>query len=197
MSSEPEHTRYTLLNRALHTGDEEAWEELVEHYRRFIYYILNQLQVNPADLEDVSQQVLVSLTKDLSKFDPSKGRFRSWLSTMIRNTAISHFRKQTSYQKRMDGLRAETDVAGQADSEIDAYIEQEWTTYIATQAMERVKSVFEGKAIEVFELGLDGLSASEIAEKTGLTVSSVYTLKKRVKKRLYVEILELTSELEP
>ena len=38
---------------------------------------------------------------------------------------------------------------------------------------------------------------TEISEKTGLTISSVYTLKKRVKKRLYLEIRALCSELEP
>lgn len=198
MSFDPDKTRYTLLNRALDTGDEDAWEQLVEHYRRFIYYILNQLQVNPSDIDDICQQVLVSLTKDLNKFDPEKGKFRSWLSTVIRNTAISHFRKQSRHNHKLEGLRHETlDENLKHSSAIDELIEREWTTYIATQAMERVKDGFEGKAIEVFELSLDGMSAAEIAEKTDLTISSVYTLKKRVKKRLCMEILDLTSELEP
>ena len=62
---------------------------------------------------------------------------------------------------------------------------------------EMVKEVFQGQAIEVFELGLDGRSAAEIAESTGLSVASVYTLRKRVKKRLYLEIRALVAELEP
>ena len=198
MTLDPDQTRYTLLHRALDIGDEDAWEQLVEHYRRFIYYILNQLLVNSSDIDDICQQVLLTLTKDLKKFDPAKGKFRSWLSTVIRNTAISYFRKQTRHTNKLAGLRNETVEENlQKSSEIDELIEQEWTTYIATQAMERVKGVFEGKAIEVFELSLDGLGATEIAEQTGLTLSSVYTLKKRVKKRLCMEIMDLTSELEP
>ena len=80
--------------------------------------------------------------------------------------------------------------------DIDGIIEKEWAAYVGSLAMERVRDSFEGQAIEVFELGLDGLSAAQIAEQTKLTVATVYTLKKRVKKRLYLEIRNLTSELE-
>ena len=80
--------------------------------------------------------------------------------------------------------------------EIENIIEKEWAAYIASQAMNRVRENFQGQAIEVFELGLDGHSAAHIAEKTKLTVATVYTLKKRVKKRLYLEIRQLSSELE-
>lgn len=193
-----QNTCYTLLHRALDVGDEEAWSHLVEHYRRFIYYILHGLNVSQSDIEDICQQVLISLMRDLPKYDATRARFRTWLSAVIRNTAISHFRKQGRHQKRVDGLRSELLIENQCQAnEVDAYIEREWATYIATQAMARVRDVFQGQAIVVFELGLDGLAAAEIAEKTGLTVSTVYTLRKRVKKRLYLEILQLTEDLEP
>jgi DNA-binding CsgD family transcriptional regulator len=82
-------------------------------------------------------------------------------------------------------------------SDIDQRIEQEWAAYVANLAMMRVREVFQGQAVEVFELGLDGLSVTDIAEKTGLAVASVYTLRKRVKKRLYLEIRAIVAELEP
>lgn len=192
-----QNTRYTLLHRAMDAGDEEAWTQLVAHYHRFILYVLGELQVNVSDREDVSQQVLLALLRDLTNYDPERGRFRPWLSAIIRNTAYSYFRRQYSQKKRIDGLRQESLLDTKQVSEVDEYIEREWRTYIATQAMARVKRVFEGKAVEVFELGLSGLSATEVATKTGLTVSTVYTLRKRVKKRLCAEILELKAELEP
>lgn len=198
MSSNPDNTRYTLLHRALDTGDEEAWEQLVAHYRRFIYYILNELNVNASDLDEVCQQVLVALTKDLPKFDRDKGRFRSWLSAVIRNTAGSHFRTQCRHRSKLASLRTELECdCFTSASGLDHRIEREWTAYIATQAMERVKACFKGNAIDVFEQSLNGLSASDIAGRTGLTVASVYTLKKRVKKQLCIEIMDLTAELEP
>lgn len=191
-------TRYTLLQRACDLHDESAWEEFVGHYRRFIFYILRELGVADGDIEDLAQQVLLSLTKDLSSYDQSRARFRTWLSAVIRNAALVHFRKQKSRQERIRvfGEEQSIDCMDQA-SDIDQRIEQEWSAYVANLAMDRVRAVFKGQAIRVFELGLDGLSAAEIAEKTELSVSSVYTLRKRVKKRLYLEIRAVVAELEP
>lgn len=195
---EPHKTSYTLLQRAVDRGDDEAWDQLVEHYRRFIYYVLHRLNANACDVDDLTQQVLIRVLNSLKNFDRSKGRFRTWLSTIIRNTAVTHFQRNAAARKRIDILQAEGGFGtGTQAPEIDAYIEQEWNTYIATQAMERVRARSHGQAMDVFELALDGWSASEISGKTGLTISSVYTLKKRVKKQLYLEVLELTSDLEP
>jgi len=191
-------TRYSLLQRACNLRDEQAWEEFVEYYRRFIFYILDELGVAGGDIDDVAQQVWVSLTKDLASYDRGRARFRTWLSTVIRNAALAHFRKQRNYRSRIRlfGKEHNMDALVQ-ESEIDQRIEKEWEAYVANVAMGRVRKVFKGQAIEVFEQGLDGRSVAEIAESTGLSVASVYTLRKRVKKRLYLEIRALVTELEP
>ncbi|MDF7809164.1 sigma-70 family RNA polymerase sigma factor [Pontiellaceae bacterium B12219] len=196
--TEPNQTRYTLLQRACDLHDEQAWEEFVSHYRRFIFYILRELGVADRDIEDLAQQVLLHLTKDLSSYDQSRARFRTWLSMVIRNAALVHFRQQKSRKERIHIFGEEQNIDYMDQStDIELRIEQEWAAYVANIAMSRVREVFKGQAIEVFELGLDGRSAAEIAAKTGLSVASVYTLKKRVKKRLYLEIRALVTELEP
>lgn len=191
-------TSYTLLQRACNLHDEEAWVEFADHYLRFIYYILHQLGVDAADVEDVAQQILIMLTRDLGHYDRSKAQFRTWLSTVIRNAALVYFRKRKSQLNRIRvfGEECKIEMMGQP-SEIDQRIEAEWEEYVAELAMERVRGVFTGQAMTVFELGMEGLSAADVAEKTGLTVASVYTLRKRVKKRLYLEIRGLVAELEP
>lgn len=191
-------TRYTLLQRACDLHDEAAWVEFVDHYRRFIFYILRELGVDRDDIEDLAQQILLLLTRDLEQYDRSRARFRTWLSTVIRNAALAHFRKQRNLQTRIRIFGEEQGIdCMDQPSDIDRRIEQEWSAYVANLAMERVKDVFKGQAIEVFELGLDGRSAVEIAAATGLSTASVYTLRKRVKKRLYLEIRALVAELEP
>jgi RNA polymerase sigma factor (sigma-70 family) len=191
-------TRYTLLQRACDLNDEQAWAELEKHYRRFIYYILNGMGIEADDIDDVTQQIMISLTKDLSGYDRSRGHFRTWLGTVIRNAALTHFRNKRNRQKCIERFieNQDPDINIQIP-EIDKRIEREWAAYVSNLAMERVQEVFTGQAIEVFKLGLDGLSAEEIAKKTGLSVASVYTLKKRVKRRLYLEIRATVAELEP
>ncbi|ADE53743.1 RNA polymerase sigma factor [Coraliomargarita akajimensis] len=195
--SSNDQTRYTLLQRAQDLGDEAAWAELVEHYKRFIYHVLHRLKVPQDDIDDISQQVLIGLTRDLSKYDRDKSRFRNWLSTIIRNAAYSHFRQQKSQARRVEGLKISLlDEDRHAIAEVDKLIEQEWAVYITSQALDRVRQVFKGQAMQIFELSLRGMSAAEIAEEADVAISTVYTLRKRVKKRLYFETLQLSQELE-
>ena len=190
-------TRHSLLLRAFDLEDEDAWEEFVQQYHRFILCVLNQLGVPRDDLQDLSQQILIALARDLPRYDRERARFRTWLSTIVRNKANTYFRKSYSLKKTLDRVSLERGEEGELKApDIENIIEKEWAAYIGSLAMERVRGSFEGQAIEVFELGLDGHSAAQIAEKTKLTVATVYTLKKRVKKRLYLEIRNLTSELE-
>jgi RNA polymerase sigma-70 factor (ECF subfamily) len=190
-------TRYTLLERAADLNAEDAWEEIVDRYRHFILYILRKMRVQPNDIEDVAQQILIVLVRDLRQYDRDRARFRSWLGSVIRNAAKSYFRRQKTEANRLCSIYPDIDMSTACHpAEIDVQIEKEWAAYVGTLAMKRVRHVFHGQAVEVFELGLDGMSAADIATRTGLSVSSVYTLRKRVKARLYLEIRALAAELE-
>lgn len=192
-------TRQTLIRRVRDPGDEEAWAEFDRIYRRFIIHVLGQMSVPAADLEDLTQQILATLIRDMPGYDRARAGFRTWLSAVIRHAAFAHFRQARSRQQALDRFREETEDPAfwTAESEIDARIEAEWAAYVANLAMERVSKQFQGGAMQVFEMGLDDTPAEVIAERTGYSVASVYTLRKRVKKRLYLEIRNLIGELEP
>lgn len=191
-------TRHTLIRRACDTGDQAAWAEFDRIYRRFITFVLGQIGIGRDDIDDVTQQILVTLTRDLPGYDRGKGRFRAWLSAVIRHAALAHLRRQRSDQARLGVVGVDLSIESQShESDLDQRIEAEWTTYVANLAMERVRGQFQGRAIKVFELGLDGIPLEEICARTGLTTASAYTLRKRVKKRLYLEIRALIKDLEP
>jgi RNA polymerase sigma factor (sigma-70 family) len=190
-------TSYSLLERAHDTDDDAAWNQFVDHYRRFIAYILREIGVRENDLEDLTQQILLNLTRNLGKYDQSRSSFRTWLGHVIRNAAKMHFRRQNSRPIEVYESSDEFLIHGVLqESEVERLISSEWEDYIATQAMDRVRKSFKGKAIEVFELGLEGKSAAEIAEITELTVPSIYKLRTRVKRKLFLEVRALTEELE-
>ncbi len=198
MSTSNQQTKYTLLARALDTGDDQAWAELFDYYRRFIYYVLKELELDPNDVDDLVQQVMIILSRDLKSFDRSKAKFRTWFSRLIKNVAISHFRKKRTLKETPNQVGGEDvmiDIEGDC-SDLDVRIEQEWKAYITNEALKRVEGLFRGNAVEVFQLGLDGLSADEIAEKVGVTKASVFVLQGRVKQSLFQEVRALTEELE-
>ena len=58
-------TRKTLIERARDPNDSQAWDEFTGYYRSFIRMLLTKLQVSQADLEDLSQEVLLELWESL------------------------------------------------------------------------------------------------------------------------------------
>src|SRR3954470_7310004 len=86
-------TRQSLLFRA-QTGEEGAWKDLTDLYRPLIIGWLNRQGVPAVDLEDLSQDVLLSVVKNLPTFAHSgrRGAFRSWLRTIVRSRTTDYWR---------------------------------------------------------------------------------------------------------
>ena len=73
-------TRKSLLLRA-QTGEENAWKDLTDLYCPLIIGWLRRQGVAACDLDDLSQEILLSVVKYLPSFEHSgrPGAFRSWL----------------------------------------------------------------------------------------------------------------------
>jgi RNA polymerase sigma-70 factor, ECF subfamily len=87
-----------LVRRCL-AGDSAAWEEIVQAYNRRIYNICYRFAGSGEDAEDLTQEVFIKMYRTLSTYDPSKGAFVTWVTTIARNLLVDHFRK--SKQDRM------------------------------------------------------------------------------------------------
>ena len=86
-------TQQTLLLKVKNQYDEEAWEQFVDYYRKYIYAVLINMGVPNTDLDDLSQQIMLKLWKKLPGFDydPQVGSFRSWLCTIVRNRSCRRY----------------------------------------------------------------------------------------------------------
>lgn len=193
-------TRQTLLMRAINRSDEQAWNEFVEVYKRFIHHIIHRMNVPYDDREDLAQDVLMRLWEKLGTYDPEKGRFRSWLSYVIRNTVLNYVSKNKTNLKKIDRLTNDPsqnpEMKAGNNSEIEEMIEEEWKVHISTLAFENIKGLFSGKAINVFELSLKGLKNDEISQELDLPASSLKVLKSRVKSRYMAEVKRLINNFE-
>ena len=71
-------TRHSLIQRLQDPGDNAAWEEFSSIYRPIIVRIALRKQLQFEDAEDLAQQVLVSVLKNISKWksDPTRARFQ-------------------------------------------------------------------------------------------------------------------------
>jgi RNA polymerase sigma factor (sigma-70 family) len=193
-------TRKTLLQRVRNQHDEKSWAELVEVYRRYIYSVIRSLEVSEHDADDIIQQVFIKLWDKLPGMDPSEIiRFRSLLARITKGCTIDFIRKRsTQAEKLKEAARDETLNYLNAIQlpEIDQIAEQRWELFLSNMALDNVESQCSAKAISVFRMSLNGISAQEISDELELEISSVYRLKTRVKNQLIQEIEHLRKELE-
>src|SRR6202021_2089897 len=70
-----------LVGRCI-AGDAVAWEEIVRTYNRRIYNICYRFAGSGDDAEDLTQEVFIKMYRTLPSYDPSKGAFVTWVTTI-------------------------------------------------------------------------------------------------------------------
>lgn len=185
-------THRSLIERVKNQHDESSWEEFHDVYNRYIYTILRNSGVFPSEADDLRQDIMIKLWKGLSNFDPDKGvRFRSWLSTIVKNCVRDDIRKRMRRTEGMDKLRAKAErerIEAIRVSDIDHVAESAWKTHITAKALERIEKSISEKAVKVFRLSLDGVKSEAIAQQLNIQIESVYRLRLLVKTRLIEEV---------
>lgn len=86
-----------LLTSALR-GDEHALNELFSRYYRFLYFLAFRVLGGREDAQDAVQNCLLRAVRNLQQFN-NNGAFRSWLSRILVNEAISLLRKRRSRKR--------------------------------------------------------------------------------------------------
>ncbi|EMI51706.1 RNA polymerase sigma factor [Rhodopirellula sallentina] len=191
-------TRITLLERAQSGKDHPDWNELLQYYEPFIRRFLIGMGTSPSDVDDVCQQVLSRVWQELVNYRrvEEKARFRTWLTRLILNVATNDYWKRKRAQRVGSTDVSNLEDLPQDSPEIEQRIEAEWQRHVVHLAMDRMKEIFSGNAIEVFLRSTEGESSAKISEDLGVSVQSVYVLKNRVKKRLAQEVKLLREQLE-
>lgn len=192
-----QNTRLTLLQRA-GTGSSDAWCELDSLYRPFIQGWLKNQHVEPFDADDLTQDVLTALYKELPEFNHSgrTGAFRSWLRTICLHRLLGYRRAQSSRARSVGG----TDFYGQvlAVPEEDPLLadwDREHDQAILRHLFTIVTAHFTPETLNVFrQLTIEGRTATEVATEFGMTAGAVYVVRSRVLRRLREEAERLLGE---
>ena len=187
-------TRRSLLV-ALRENRDEAWAEFLQLYEEAIHSFCRKRGLQDADARDVTQDVLVAVTNQISQFkdNPAKGKFRGWLFRVARNIAVNKFyevsRRAASGDSEIVQLLNETPDA--RDSEASEF----WLEYrraLLAWAAEQVRPQVHENSWQAFWFSaVDGLPAKEIARQLEMRVGSIYVAKCRVFAKIRSVIAEL------
>ena len=186
-----EDTRKSLLLRA-QTGEEHAWKDLTDLYRPLIVGWLKRQRVATRDIDDLGQEVLLSVVKYLPSFEHSgrPGAFRSWLRTIVCSRTSDYWRAMGAGAQASGASDAAAALQQIEDphSDLNRRWDEEHDRYVLRCLLDLVAEEFEPTTLEAFRrVTLDGASGAEAAEELGLTVPAVYMAKSRVLKRIRQE----------
>jgi RNA polymerase sigma-70 factor (ECF subfamily) len=181
-------TRQSLLLRA-QTGEENAWKDLTELYRPLILGWLNRQGVPARDLEDLSQDILLSVVKHLPAFQHSgnRGAFRSWLRTIVCSRTSDYWRAADPGAQGSGGSGASAALQQieDPDSDLNRERDEEHDRYVLHCLLDLVEQEFEPTTVTAFRrLALEDATSAQVAEELGLSVAAVYVAKSRVLQRI-------------
>ncbi len=191
---EADNTSVTLLGLLRNQpADDVAWQEFVRRYRPRIYSYCIAFPVQPADADDVTQNVLLKLVAKLRnfKYDPAQS-FRAWLRTVTHNVLLDylaeHQRDQGSGDSQLLRLLANVEARAGLVQQLEAEFDQE----VLEEALRRVRPRVPPQQWEAFRLtALEGLSGAEAGHRLGMLVATVYTAKSKVQKLVRTETQQL------
>ena len=171
-------TSPTLLSRLRHSpSDQAAWDEFVERYSPRIYGWCRRWNLQEADAQDVTQDVLLRLADKMRTFvyDPS-GSFRGWLKTLAHHAWHDFVKKReragpgsgdSSILDKLDAVEARADLLLRLDEEFDRELLDE--------AQARVRQRVKPHIWEAFRLlALEGCSGAQAAARLQIKVSAVF-----------------------
>jgi RNA polymerase sigma-70 factor (ECF subfamily) len=188
-------TSETLLGRLRQGPDDQAaWDRFVERYGPMIYGWCRRWDLQEADAEDVTQEVLLCLARKLRTFayDPSRS-FRGWLRTLTEH-ACSDFFAECGRRDRASGDTAVLEILKSAPSRADLLtrLEDQFDHELMGEALARVRLRVEPQTWEAFRLtATEGLPGDAAAAQLGMRLTAVFKAKSRVLQLLRDEVARL------
>jgi RNA polymerase sigma-70 factor (ECF subfamily) len=191
-------TRESLLTRVKDPRDSDAWSRFVAVYRPVIYRLARGRGLQDADAQDVTQQVLASVAQAIARWepDPAKGRFRSWLSRIVRNAALNALTRKppdislgsADVVQRIDSQSKSTDV-------LRREFEHEYQRAVFRWAQDRVRPEFQDSTWAAFwQTTVEGQSVDRVVRQLGKSRGAVYAARSRVMRRLKEAVREFEDQ---
>ena len=149
----------------MQSGDQSALAELYDRYSSVVYAVALRVLGDTGAAEDVLQEVFLQFWRNPGAFDAARGSLGAWLAVITRNRAIDSLRRRRPETDIEDVIvSVAPDLAGEADR---------------SRAAQKVRGVLgtmppaQRSALEMAYF--EGMSHSEIAEKTGEPLGTIKT----------------------
>jgi RNA polymerase sigma-70 factor (ECF subfamily) len=181
-------THTTLLERIRDGADAVAWDEFWTRYWRAVFNFAQCRGCSEQTAEEIVQEVMLTVfqNRQVFRYDSAKGRFRDWLGGIARNLVNKRRAKPAERVRAaggdgQDALELAEDRHGPADDRWQQAFEESLLNVL----LDLVRREVAPETYQAFELvALEGVSAADAAQITGLSRNAVYLARKRILQRL-------------
>ena len=150
-------------------GDHRAFELVYGELAGPVYGVVRQVLRNPAQSEEVAQEVLLEVWRTASRFDPARGSAAAWALTIAHRRAVDRVRSETAGSRREQ--KAAPDIAAHDDDVAE--------TVAATLDHQRVRRCLDGltelqrESVKLAYYG--GYTYPQVAKLLGVALGTVKT----------------------
>ena len=178
-------TSATLLGRLGNRSDSLAWQRLVDLYSPLINSWLRRQGVSTEDAEDLTQEVLGIVVREVSQFQHNgrAGAFRTWLRTITINCLRQSWRSRCvrPHTTRLPNLDSALDQLEDPSSDLSRRWDREHDEFVLHRLLDLIEPEFRPATWQAFRRQvIDGAPAEMVAAELGLTVNAVLIAKSRV-----------------
>jgi RNA polymerase sigma-70 factor (ECF subfamily) len=156
------------LLEAVAEGSQDAMAAVYDRYSRIVYCIALRVLREPGLAEDVMQEVLLQVWKRPQSFVSQRGNLGAWLSVVTRNRSIDVLRKRSPLEQ----LAPLDEIQLPDPRNMVLATEQDWLMDKVRVALNALPEEQQGPLELAY---FQGLSHTEIAEKTGSPLGTVKT----------------------
>ncbi len=149
-------------------GDHAAFEAVYDQFAGPVYGLVRKVLRDPAQSEEVAQEVLIDVWRTASRFDPDRGSAVAWVMTIAHRRAVDRVRSENAStareQKMTLGPVTGDDVAELVETALDRQRVRRCLGGLTELQAESVKLAYYG-----------GYTYPQVAELLGVALGTVKT----------------------
>ena len=149
-------------------GDHEAFEAVYDQLAGPVYGLVRKVLRDPAQSEEIAQEVLLEVWRTASRFDPGRGSATAWVMTIAHRRAVDRVRSEAAAalreQKVLPGPVTGDDVAELVETALDRQRVRRCLGTLTTLQAEAVKLAYYG-----------GYTYAQVAELLGVALGTAKT----------------------
>jgi RNA polymerase sigma-70 factor, ECF subfamily len=150
-------------------GDHEAFEAVYDELAGPVYGMIRQVLRDPAQSEEVAQEVMLEVWRSASRFDPARGTAAAWARTIAHRRAVDRVRAESTSTRHEQ--RAAADPVTGPDEVAE--------TVVATLDGQRVRRCLGGltelQRQSITLAYYDGYTYPQVAKLLGVALGTVKT----------------------